>query len=170
MIIIISLFSCNDSTKLVSYWEGQKSSFKYRNKIHFFINEEIQHGLNSFKKVNLQVERGIDSVYLYSWQERDSSKNEFTFIALEGESGPAIFYVIMDKKDSLLSSIRLAGINNEGYGGNFFSTTFFAKDSFHITTKFIYNQNAEGKQSVYNSSMLHAIEKNGKFMVILKYQ
>jgi hypothetical protein len=170
MILTISLFGCNHSTKVDSYWEGQKDNFKYRNKTYFFISEEIQHDLAAFKKVKLQVDRWIDSVYLYSWQERDPSKNEFTVIGLEDESGPALFYVIMDKKDSLLSSIQLAGINNEGYGGNFFSTTFFAKDSFHITTKYVDNQNADGKQSFFNHSILHAIEKNGQFMAIFEYQ
>lgn len=170
LVITMSLFGCNDSTGVASYWESQKDNFKYHNKTEFFINSEIKNDLSAFKKVRLPLEKWIDSVYLYSWQERDPSKNEFTVIGLEGESDPTLFYVIMDKKDSLISFIKLAGINDEGYGGNFFSTTFFAKDSFHITTKFIDTQSSDAKQSAYYSQILHAIDKNGHFMIILEYQ
>jgi hypothetical protein len=52
--------------------------------------------------------------YLYSWQDRDKTKNEFTVIKDDEELGLKIFYFILDKKDSLLSYKQIGGKGSEG--------------------------------------------------------
>jgi hypothetical protein len=68
-------------------------------------------------------------VYLYSWQKRDPTKNEFTIIKDDGELGLKIFYFILDKKDSLISSTQIAGRGGEG--GYWFETRskFLSRDT-----------------------------------------
>ena len=61
-----------------------------------------------------------DKVYLYSWQDREKTKNEFTVINDDGELGLKIFYFILDKKDSLLSWKQIGGKGSEG--GYWFET------------------------------------------------
>ena len=58
--------------------------------------------------------------YLYSWQDRDSIKNEFTIILDDGELGLKIFYFILSKNDSLLSWKQIGGKGSEG--GYWFET------------------------------------------------
>lgn len=54
------------------------------------------------------------SGYLYSWQDRDITKNEFAVIDDDGELGLKLFYFILDKKDNLLSWRQVAGKGSEG--------------------------------------------------------
>lgn len=165
LLIIMELFGCNNSTGVDSYWESQRGDFKYRNKTEFFIDTEMKNDLSVFKKVKLPLEKWIDSVYLYSWQERDPSKNEFTVIGLEGKYGPALFYVIMDKKDSLISSFRMAGTDDEGNGTQILGTVFFAKDSFNTNKQYFKGQNTDG-QPEFTYSRLHVINENGVLEII----
>lgn len=67
--------------------------------------------------------------YLYSWQDRDTTKNEFTIINDDGELGLKIFYFILDKKDSLLSWTQIGGKGSEG--GYWFETRskFISRDT-----------------------------------------
>ncbi len=77
---------------------------------------------NNFKKIRHPMFDSIigDPGYLYSWQDRDTTKNEFTIINDGGELGLGIFYFILDKKDSLLSWTQIAGKGSEG--GYWFET------------------------------------------------
>src|SRR5690606_29223494 len=59
-------------------------------------------------------------VYLYSWQDRDKTKNEFTVVKDDGELGLKIFYFILDKKDNLISWTQIGGKGSEG--GYWFET------------------------------------------------
>ena len=52
--------------------------------------------------------------YLYSWQERDTTTNEFTIINDDGELGLKIFYFILDKEGRLLSYTQIGGRGSEG--------------------------------------------------------
>lgn len=61
-----------------------------------------------------------DPGYLYSWQDRDTTKNEFAIINDDGELGLKIFYFILDKQDSLLSWTQIGGKGSEG--GYWFET------------------------------------------------
>ena len=158
--------SCNNSNEGNSYWEGQRGGFKYFNKTDFLINEEIKNNLTAFKKVGLKLEYSIDSVYLYSWQEREPVTNEFTVIVLEGKYGLSLFYVIMDKNDSLIGYHRIAGTNNEGNGHQMISASFFSKDSFNIVTKFFNNQVNEEDPPDYTHSDLHFITPEGEIAII----
>ncbi len=74
------------------------------------------------KKISHPIFDKISSnpVYLYSWQDRDSAKNEFTVVKDDGELGLKIIYIILDKKDSLISSTQIAGKGSEG--GYWFET------------------------------------------------
>jgi hypothetical protein len=108
--------------------------------------------LSTLKKAPLHLIPWIDSVYLYSWQERDPTKSEFTAIGIEGKYGRSLFYLVFDNKDSLISSTKIAGTDDDGDSWSTFGTTFFSKDSFYMTT---------------NGTTLHAIEKNGQVTVIL---
>ena len=50
-----------------------------------------------------------DPVYLYSWQDQDETKTEFTVIKDDGELGLKIFYFILDKNEKPLSITEIAG-------------------------------------------------------------
>lgn len=63
--------------------------------------------------------------FLYSWHDRDTSKNEFTILKDDGELGLKIFYIILDKKNRLLSYTQIGG---KGYEGGY---------SFETRSKFI---------------------------------
>jgi hypothetical protein len=110
--------------KSLSFWETQKNNFKYRNKKEFISDSILlaDFKANSFKKIRHAM---FDSIignpgYLYSWQDRDITKNEFTIINDDGELGLKIFYFILDKKDSLLSWTQIGGKGSEG--GYWFET------------------------------------------------
>ena len=77
---------------------------------------------NAFEKIRHPLFDSIigDPGYLYSWQDRDTTKNEFTIINDDGELGLKIFYFILDKKDSLLSWTQIGGKGSEG--GYWFET------------------------------------------------
>jgi len=85
----------------------------------------------TFKKIRHPL---FDSIignpgYLYSWQDRDITKNEFTIINDDGELGLKFFYFILDKKDSLLSWTQIGGKGSEG--GYWFETRskFISRDT-----------------------------------------
>jgi hypothetical protein len=120
-IIVLLFISCNGLTKKTfSFWETQKNNFKYQNKKEFVSDSILwaDFEANSFKKMRHPMFDSIigDPGYLYSWQNRDTTKNEFTIINDDGELGLKIFYFILDKKDSLLSWTQIGGKGNEsGY-------------------------------------------------------
>jgi hypothetical protein len=124
-IIALLFISCNGlSGKSFSFWETQKNNFKYQNKKEFVSDSMLRADFkaNNFKKIRHPL---FDSImgnpgYLYSWQDRDTTKNEFTVIKNAGELGLKIFYFILDKKDSLLSWTQIGGKGSEG--GYWFET------------------------------------------------
>lgn len=106
-----------------SYWHQQKDKFKYHNLKEFAIDSIIENEVKN-KTLPLLDYRVLDNLsikiphlnvpyYLYSWQHRDSSTNEFTIIEDLDEHGIAIQYLIMDKKDSLLSITPIASFGSE---------------------------------------------------------
>src|SRR5829696_1502755 len=104
-IIVLLFISCNGLTKKsFSFWETQKNNFKYQNKKEFVSDSIlwVDFEANSFKKIRHSMFDSIigDPGYLYSWQDRDTTKNEFTIINDDGELGLKIFYFILDKEDS----------------------------------------------------------------------
>ena len=124
-IIVLLFISCNGLTKkTASFWETQKTNFKYQNKKEFVSDSLLRADFeaNSFKQLRHPMFDSIigDPGYLYSWQNRDATKNEFTIINDDGELGLKIFYFILDKKDSLLSWTQIGGRGSEG--GYWFET------------------------------------------------
>jgi len=123
--ILLCFISCNSQTKKTySFWVTQKTNFKYQDKKEFASDSILRADLesNSFKKLKHPM---FDSIigapgYLYSWQDRDSIKNEFTIILDDGELGLKIFYFILSKNDSLLSWKQIGGKGSEG--GYWFET------------------------------------------------
>ena len=115
--------SCNSLTNnQSSFWQLQKSEFKYKNKREFISDSILRAEYKTLKKFSHPLFENIPSnpVYLYSWQDRVSDKNEFTVVKDDGELGLKILYFILDKQDSLISSTQIAGKGNEG--GYWFET------------------------------------------------
>ncbi len=131
--IILFIISCNMlKGKNHSYWGTQKNKFKHRNLSEFVSDSLLR---TNIKSCYSQWHKSLDSissnkkVYLYSWQDRDTTKNEFTVVHDRGELGLNIYYLIFDKNDKLLSMTDLAGAGNEG--GYIFETRskFINRDS-----------------------------------------
>jgi hypothetical protein len=170
LIITISVFvllSCNSGVnEKLSYWQSQRSSFKYTNKSEFFTDSALLADLKYLRKLPLKVNPRIDSVYLYSWQDGNSKNVEFTVIGMEGMYGPAIFYVIFNKNDSLLSSKIIAGSTEEGDTWFDFGSVFLSRDTFQEISKeeFMSQSKSEKYKSDLKSSF-YTIESNGSFMM-----
>lgn len=130
-ISIVLFVSCNAPTSPFSYWAGQKENFKYRNKIEFRSDSALQSDLPHLKKITHPLFEKINAkdVFLYSWQERDVTKNEFTVIKDNGEYGLSTYYFVLDKKDSLVSFEEIAGKENEGNYWFEKSANFSGKDT-----------------------------------------
>ena len=136
-ILVFCFISCNSLTRhQLSYWEKQKDNFRYQNKSEFVSDSTLWADYKSFTTSRHSLFGNSlfgnffsNKVYLYSWQNRDSSKNEFTVIKDDGELGLKVIYFILDKKDSLLSSTQVASKGNEG--GYWFETRsrFMSKDT-----------------------------------------
>ena len=115
-----------------SYWSSQKEKFRYSRLNEFVVDSLLEKELNSFPK---SKHKSLDSifpsekVYLYSWQDSDSTKNEFTVVKDRGELGLKIYYLIMDKEDKLISVMDIAGAGRDVY--HLFETTskFISRDT-----------------------------------------
>lgn len=133
VVMMYVLTNCNIlKVKGDSYWESQRDNFKYSNLKSFISDSILKENVKSCYKVRHKSLDGVFSsgkVYLYSWQSRDSTKNEFTVVKDEGELGLDIIYIIMDKDDNLISTTELAGRGREG--GYIFEirSEFIATDS-----------------------------------------
>lgn len=161
-IIILVIVSCSHSPAgTTSYWEKEKRNFKYRNKTNFFLEDSLQSELKTLKKVPLRLRPWIDSVYLYSWQERDPTKNEFTVVGIEGQYGPSIFYLIFDKKDSLLSFTRIAGTDDSGNIWRSYGATFFSIDSFYMNS-------VKPQIPTHDPTVVYVLGKDGIISVNIK--
>jgi hypothetical protein len=167
---VFVLLSCNTRvTEKLSYWENQRHGFKYANKFEFFSDSALLDDLKHLKKLPLQLEPWIDSVYLYSWQECNSSKVEFTVVGIEGKYGPSIFYVIFNKKDSLLTSKRIAGSNDEGDTWQNFGSIFISKDTFQeIDHLEFFTLDRIKKYKLNQRLPIHVITADGEFSVRIR--
>jgi hypothetical protein len=114
------------------YWESLKERFKYFNKNEFVSDGLLEKDISSCYK---STHKSLDSIfpsekiYLYSWQDRDSTKNEFTVVKDRGELGLKIFYLIMSKDDKLISVTDIAGAGSEAYIIFETRSKFISKDS-----------------------------------------
>ncbi len=117
ILVLLSVLGCRHTEKTPqSYWEGQKEKFQHKNLKEFVLDSTLLANFRTYQRI---IGKAIslsdhDDYYLYSWQERDSSKNEFTVIADAGEHGVKIYYLIFNKSDSLLSSNQISGLGHEG--------------------------------------------------------
>lgn len=131
-ILVLLLFSCNNSShNNKSYWKQQKKAFKYLNKREFISYYELRKELESLTPIKHQMLDSLlgEKLYLYSWQERDTSKIEFTILKDDGELGLKFFYFILDKKDNLISWRQIGGKGGEpGYSFET-KTTIINKDT-----------------------------------------
>lgn len=133
IIFIFLNIGCNTiNSNQDSYWSSQKEKFRYSRLNEFVVDSLLEKELNSFQK---RKHKSLDSifpsekVYLYSWQDSDSTKNEFTVVKDRGELGLKIYYLIMDKEDKLISVTDIAGAGREAY--HLFETTskFISRDT-----------------------------------------
>jgi hypothetical protein len=131
IIMLVVLVGCKSPTSPSSYWESQKGNFRYLNKNEFVSDNTLRADLRNLKMSSHPIFRQVTdtAVYLYSWQERDSTKNEFTVIDDEGEYGLNIYYYILDKKDSLISYEWIAGRDSEGEEGFMKRSMLAGKDT-----------------------------------------
>ncbi len=118
LLIIINV-SCQHSvpdSKKKSYWLSMKDSFQFKDLKKFSCDSLSFTSFRNYHKIkNATIDSTIpeSDIYLYSWQERDTSKTEFTIIQDQTDHGINIYYLIFDKKDSLLSSTMIAGRGTE---------------------------------------------------------
>jgi hypothetical protein len=170
-ILFISIIGCiHPEAGNESSWEKQKNKFKYKKKSEFVVDDNLLADLKNLKKMAFHVKVWIDTVYLYSWQTSDRFKNEFTVVASEGKYGPSIFYVITNKMDSLISSIKIAGAKDEGNDFANFKTVFVTKDTFFIDcseTKVSYCDTLNKYGTSIFGMELHSIDTNGQIHTIL---
>ena len=126
---VIFLISCNSGES--SFWETQKSSFRYQDKKEFVSENNLLAEYKTFKQIKHPLLDSIigDSAYLYSWQNRDKTKNEFTVIKDEDELGLKIFYFILSKSDKLISWSQVAGKGAEAEYWFETSSKFINRDS-----------------------------------------
>jgi hypothetical protein len=115
-IIGLLFLSCYTLTKDTSFWERKKKDFKYLNKKEFISDSTLRAEIKNFNTSRHPLFDSLlgDKVYLYSWQDRDKSKNEFTVVKDDGELGLKIFYFILDNEDNLISWKQIAGKGSEG--------------------------------------------------------
>jgi hypothetical protein len=131
-ILLLLIVSCNNaSQKNESFWKQQKKAFKYLNKTEFISDYELMKDLKNLTPIKHEMLDTLlgERLYLYSWQERDTSKIEFTIVKDDGELGLKIYYFILDKKDKLISWRHIGGRGGEpGYSFET-KTTIINKDT-----------------------------------------
>ena len=132
-IIGINLFGCSSiQTNRYSFWESQKDKFRFQHRKEFTSDSSLRIEL---AQCNAVRHRCIDTifsskkVFLFSWQKRIPTTNEFTVIIDDGELGLTIFYIVCNKSDEVLSVFPVAGAGNEA--GFIYETRsrFTARDS-----------------------------------------
>lgn len=114
----IVITSCNNNKqKPQSFWQQQKDKFKYKQKNEFVSDSFLYKEYTTLTRMRHPLFDSLFSnqpVYLYSWQDRDETKTEFTIVKDAGELGLKMFYVILDKDDKPLSITQIAGTGFEG--------------------------------------------------------
>lgn len=115
--ISLHAISCNNKKDQArSFWEQQKDKFKYKQKNEFASDSSLFKEHTTLTRMRHPL---FDSLfhgpaYLYSWQDRDETKTEFTVIKNAGELGLKMFYFILDKNDNPLSVTQVANVGFEG--------------------------------------------------------
>lgn len=116
ILMCLILLSCKSNDK-EPYWLGQKEKFKLKNIQTFLIDSSLK---RNYKDYPLLKNQELDSLlneqetYLYSWQERDTSFIEFTILTWDEYRGMGLYYLVADKEDHIISTLRIAGANGEG--------------------------------------------------------
>ncbi len=152
----------------LSYWESMKDSFPLRNVQKFASDSTLEANYKTYPKIKNSLLDSVisrENIYLYSWQERDTSKNEFTVLLDDGELGLKLFYLVFTKHDSLLSYTQLSGSGGEA--GTRYETRshFLSKDTlFQVgTITQFYNHAGPGPQMASDSTFSRLyFDKSGK--------
>jgi|GEM_PF-4560122 len=118
ILLLIFISSCvnkidSDKKKEISKWIILKDSFARKNINEFSFSKKLISSYENFHKINPKLidsslSEKWSSVYLYSWHETDSPFIEFTTIIHEEDRGIRMMYNILNRKDSIISSIRVA--------------------------------------------------------------
>ncbi len=147
-----------------------KDSFPHNNVHNFVIDSTLQDAYKMLPKTNnsfLDSIAGNMPTYFYSWQEQDTLTNEFTIVSKPGERGTAIFYLIFNKKDNLLSATQIAGSGGEG--GYLYETRskFITKDTLEsisaVTDFYDYDIGINTKKTKGDSTFFYlTVLKDGK--------
>lgn len=174
VISFIFLISCNSSESPTSYWAAQKNRFSYQNKTEFGNDRAIQADFKRLKKSNHAIFDTLvpDGVYLYSWQERDPTKNEFTVVSDDGRYGWRLFYVILDKNDKLISAERIAEKQIEGNLWFVKKAWFASKDTIRTLRSLAEGYDIKTRLSFAPNpaySEYYVFEKNGKLQGYILY-
>jgi hypothetical protein len=96
-----------------SKWLQLKDSFAKQNLTEFKLDDILGKSYPNFHRIqNRLLDSTISDqwgrIYLYSWQQRDTSLIEFTTIIQEEDRGVRIVYFVFNKKDSLISETLVA--------------------------------------------------------------
>src|SRR5690606_6847827 len=89
-----------------SHCSTQEKKFVYRNLNEFVSDSLLRRNIRSCyrqRHKSLDTISSGEKVYLYSWQDRDNTKNEFTIVYDREELGLSVYYLIFDKNDKLIS-------------------------------------------------------------------
>ena len=123
LILFYFFLSCNHSVKnskqtSSSVWQNLKDSFARQNLNEFLLDDALYKKYKSYHKINNNlldstISNQWSSIFLYSWQQRDTSFIEFTTIIQEEDRGVRIMYYVFNRKDSMLSAIPVAWQNME---------------------------------------------------------
>jgi|SRR6218665_680325 len=131
------LENCNVSNiKSTSFWEARKSKFKHKDLKEFMSDSALHAEIGSLQSTwdkSIDTISSKENVYLYSWQNSDSPRNEFTVVREWGELNWKIYYVIMDKNDKLISTIGLASMGKEADLTFEIRSRFVSRDSIYQT-------------------------------------
>lgn len=112
----INIDKLENENRNKTYWGIQKNKFKYENLNTFFFDSNL---ISSYKQLTPSVDPFLTNklsgkIYLYSWQNRNDTTDEFTVIEDNGEQGLKIYYIIFDKNNTLISYNSIGGIGREG--------------------------------------------------------
>jgi len=135
-LILFAFISCNgykneSSSKTLLKAEG----FHFRNLNSFIIDSLLwksyytdkNNGLNLKKVTAKDVDSAFlhNDLYLYSWQQRNSTFTEYTVLSDNGDPGLSIHYLIFDKKGKLVSNAKVAGLGKDAGGPQYETRSYF---------------------------------------------
>ena len=170
LLVFITVASCRSlNQNTASYWASMKDKFRHKNLNEFVCDSLMIENIKSSYKVR---HRSIDTifssrkVYLYSWQERDSSKIEFTVVDDKDEQGISISYLIFEKNGRLMSVTKLAGKGIEAHAIYEIRSRIINRDSIFqiqsITETYDFENDKKGDKPIGDSTFLSlTIDANG---------